>query len=212
MSTSWALSSSQIIRSALEHMGVVDAVTTPSAEDSAVCLRALNGLLKELPTYGYLWPEYREGVAVSWVSGATVTLPSDFYGFPLMKRSDGVILREFTPAEWADMDASSRAQSGVPEAFYRLGTTATLWPIPSTDPGLTLDYQSIVSDAVSAAQPDMPQVWLNGLAWGIAAECWMKYQVPMDRGQIIETKWGVKLQQLLSISAPDAPIEFTVAD
>lgn len=212
MATSWALTSSQIIRSALEHMGVIDAVGTPSAEDSAACLRALNGLLKELPAYGYLWPEYREAVAVPWVSGATVTLPSDFYGFPLMKRSDGVILREFTPAEWANMDAGSRAQTGVPEAFYRLGTTATLWPVPSTDPGLTLDYQSIISDAAGAAQPDMPQAWLNALPWGVAAECWMKYQVPMDRGQIIETKWGVKLQQLLAISAPDAPIEFTVAD
>lgn len=193
-------------------MGVIDAVNTPSAEDSAVCLRALNGVLKELPMYGYQWPEYRDGVAVAWTSGANVTLPADFYGFPLMKRSDGTILRELNPAEWADMDAATRAQTGTPEAFYRVGATATLWPVPSTDPGLTLAYQSIVSDAATASQPDMPQSWMNALPWAVAAECWMKFQVPMDRGQIIESKWGVKLQQLLSTSAPDAPIQFTVDD
>ena len=212
MATSWAQTSGEIVRSALEHMGVIDAVATPSAEDAAVCLRALNGVLKELPIYGYQWPEYQEGVPVTWVSGADVTLPADFYGFPLIRRSDGVILREFTAIEWANMDVGARAQTGTPEAFYRLGTTATLWPIPDTDPGLKIDYQSIVSDAAIASQPDMPQAWMNALPWGVASECWMKFQVPMDRGQIIESKWGVKLQQLLMISAPDSPIEFTVAD
>lgn len=212
MSTSWAQASSEIVRSALEHMGVIDPVGTPSAEDSAACLRALNGLLKELPAYGYNWPEYREGVPVTWVSGADVTLPPGFYGFPLIRRSDGTILREYTSIEWANMDAGARAQTGTPQAFYRIGATATLWPIPDTDPGLQIDYQSIVSDASGAAVPDVPQTWMSALPWGVASDCWMKFQVPMERGQIIETKWGVKLQQLLAASAPDAPIEFTVAD
>lgn len=212
MSTTWAQTASEITRSALEHMGVIDAVQTPSAEDSAVCLRALNGLLKELPTLGYHWPEYRQDVAVTWVSGATVTLPTDFYGFPLMKRSDGQVLREITPAEWAATDTATRAQTGVPEAFFRSGTTATLWPIPTVAPGLTLNYQSIMSDASGSAQPDLPQSWHGPLAYGVAAESWLKFSVPADVGQMLEIKWGVKLKQLLAHAAPDGPIEISVAD
>lgn len=213
MSTTWAQASSDIIRSALEHMGVIDGVQTPSAEDSAVCLRALNGLLKELPAFGYLWPEYRQGVAVPWVSGANVTLPSDFYGFPLMKRADGGILREMTPAEWAEMSTVDRAQTAsAPTAVVYIGTTATLWPVPVTDPGLTLNYQAIISDATGAVVPDIPQSWHNALPYGVAAESWLKFSVPADVGQMLEIKWGVKLKQLLAHAAPTGPIDFSVAD
>lgn len=212
MSTSWSLSVSDVVRSALEHMGIITATEAPSAEDEAVCLRALNGLLKELPVYGYQWPEYREGVAISWTSGATVTLPTDFYGFPLLRRSDGAVLREFTPSAWAAMDAADRAQTGTPEAFYRSGSTVTLWPIPTTDPGLSANYQSIISDAESASQPDMPQSWLNALPWGIAYECRLKFQLPMDIRAEIAAEWKEKRAYLLASACPTAPIEFTVAD
>lgn len=213
MPTSWAQASSEMIRSALEHMQVIDAVQTPSAEDSATCLKALNGLLKELPVYGYLWPEYREGVAVSWTSGADVTLPDDFYGFPYFRRSDGVPLIELTPARWAEMDATTRAQTAEkPTHFYVSGTTATLWPIPTTNPGLTLNYQSKADDAASAVTPDVPQSWHNALPWGIAAECWMKFGVPPMLGEVIEMKWAQKLRLLLASAAPTGPVDFSVAD
>lgn len=213
MSTTWAQTAGEICRSALELMGVISAVETPSAEDTSVCMRALNGLLKELPSLGYLWPEYRTGVAVSWTSGAVVTLPTDYHDFPLMRRADGEILRQLTAIEWANMDAATRAQTAEkPSAFFVQGTSATLWPVPTTAPGLVLDYLSIISDAAANAQPDMPQSWHHALGWGVASECWLKFSVPAELGAQIDMKWQGRASRLLAMAAENAPIEFTVAD
>ena len=215
MATAWALSVSEIIRSALEHMGVITATETPSAEDQAVCLKALNGLLKELPVYGYQWPEYVEGVALTWSSltPSTVTLPTNFYGFPTIRRADGVVLTEYSPAEWVEVDATTRAQTAEkPTHFYVSGATVTFWPIPTADPQATANYQAKVSDAESAGAIDVPQSWYNALPWGVAYECRLKYQLPMDLRAEIAAEWKEKRAYLLANSTPTGPVDFSVAD
>lgn len=215
MATAWAQTATEMIRSSLEIMGIITATETPSAEDHAACLKALNGLLKEMPVYGYLWPEYVEGVALTWsnLTPSTVTLPTNFYGFPLIRRGDGVPLSEFSPAQWADVDTTTRAQTAEkPTHFYVNGSTVTLWPIPTVSPSLTANYQAKADDAAGAAVPDVPQSWYNALPWGIADECGLRFQVPPDVRAEINGKWESKMAYLLSSAAPNGPIEFSVAD
>lgn len=215
MATAWALTTTEMISSALEHLGVVTATETPSAEDHAVCLKALNGLLKELPVYGYQWPEYVEGVAVSWSSltPSVVALPSDFYGFPSLRRGDGVQLSEFSPAQWAEVDTTTRSQtSESPSHFYVSGSSVTLWPIPTVSPSLKCNYQAKASDATGAAIADIPQSWYAALAWGIAYECRLKFAAPMDIRAEIAAEWKERRAYLLANSAPTGPIDFSVAD
>lgn len=215
MATSWAQTASEIAKSALEHMGIIAAGETPSADDTDVCLRALNGLMKELPIYGYQWPEYRQDQAITWSSGtpSTVNMPVDFYGFPFLRRSDGVALAEITPAAWLSMDAVTRAQTAPkPTGFYISGSVVTLWPIPTADPGLTANYQSKMDDAVLAAQPDIPQSWLGPLAFGVAYECRLKFVVPVDIRSEIVREWELKRALLLESAAPTALISFSVSD
>lgn len=193
-------------------MGVVTATETPSAEDQAVCLRALNGLLKELPVYGYQWPEYKEG-ALSWsgLTPSTVALPTDFYGFPTIRRGDGERLVELSPAEWLALpDRTETAEK--PTHFYVSGASVTLWPIPTADPVLTCAYQGKVSDADGSTVPDIPQSWYAALAWGIAYECRLKFQLPADLRAEIAGEWKERRAYLLASACPTGPIEFTVAD
>lgn len=215
MATAWALTASEMISSALEHLGVITATEAPSAEDHAVCLKALSGLLKELPIYGYQWPEYVEGAALSWSSltPSVVALPAAFYGFPSLRRGDGVRLVEFSPAQWAEVDTATRAQTAYsPTHFYVSGSSVTLWPIPKSDPLLTCAYQAKASDATGAAIADIPQSWYAALALGIAYECRLKFAAPMDIRAEIAAEWKERRAYLLANSAPTGPIEFSVSD
>lgn len=215
MTTAWAQTATEMISSALEHLGVITATEAPSAEDHATCLKALNGLLKELPIYGYQWPEYVEGAALTWSNAtpSSVSLPADFYGFPSIRTGNGAQLSEFSPAEWAAVDTATRAQTAVqPSRFYVSGSTVTLWPIPTSDPSLKLAYQAKASDATGAATVDIPQSWYNALPWGIAYEVRLKFSAPMDVRAEISNEWKERRAYLLANSAPTGPIEISVAD
>lgn len=215
MTTSWTQSASEIIRSALEHLQVIDAVQTVSPEDQSVCLRALDGLLKELPAFGYVWPEYKIDQSVSWSSGTPsyVTLPTDFLAFPFVRRSDGVQLVEFDVTQWLGLTTGERATTAeMPTHFYLSGSTLLLYPIPTADPVIKLSYQSKNDDAGGSSVPDFPQYWINALPWGVAYECRLKFGVPMDIRAEVKSTWGEKLDKLLKFSTPLNEISFEVRD
>jgi len=215
MTTSWTQSASEIVRSALEHMQVIDAVQTVSPEDQSICLRALDGLLKELPTFGYLWPEYKIDQSVSWSGGTPsyVTLPTDFLAFPFVRRSDGVQLVEFDTTEWLALTTTERAATAaMPTNFYLSGSTLLLYPIPTADPVIKLSYQSKNDDAGGSSVPDFPQFWMNSLPFGVAYECCLKFGVPIDIRAEIKARWGEKLDKMLKYSTPLNSISFEVRD
>lgn len=215
MTTSWAQTAGELVRSALEHMQIIDAGEVPSGADNAVCLRALDGLLKELPSFGYLWPEYKVDQSVSWSSGTPsyVTLPTDFLAFPFVRISDGSSLIEFDITQWLALDATQRASTATkPTHFYLSGSTLLFYPIPTADPVVKLSYQSKMDDANNSSIPDIPQSWLNALPFGIAYECRLKYGVPADVRAELKQSWEEKLLQLMRYTTPLNAISFEVRD
>ena len=80
----WTLAASEICADALEHLGVIADGETASSGDMQTALRALNGVLKELPLFGYHWPALSGETALAWGNSQAVVLPADYYGSPVV--------------------------------------------------------------------------------------------------------------------------------
>jgi len=214
MSTAWTLAAADVCTDALQHLGVIGAGEVPSGDDMQVALRALDAVLKELPLAGYAWPALSGIAAVPWAAGQATTLPADYFGSPVVSRSvDGkkVPLNQIPHARWVQM--IDRGATGTPTYFY-IGPdhVLNLWPVPDSDPAVTLQYQRIVSDADSTVAPDVPQFWLNALGYGVANELLLKFDTPDARAQVIASRWQAKRAAALEHSIESAPISFEVRD
>lgn len=217
MFTTWTLTAGQICRDALEHLQVYGPSDAISSADQVTALRGLDAVLKELPLSGYNWPKLSGEVALAWSAGTpqTVSLPADFYNYPsIWKTVNGqpVPLTQIPHSEWvAKTDRSATATQ--PTHFYVSPAKAVyFWPIPTADPVATLQYQKIVDDAALTAAPDVLQIWLNALGWGVANEISMKFGVPQANRVEVAQRWQEKKNLALESSIPSEVISFSVAD
>lgn len=219
MATTWTLPVQDILTDALQLIGALGAGETASAEDNDVAMRALQGILKELPLHGVSWPKVTvDPVSLAWdaASPAKVTLPADYFGVPhcyyLADDGGKAALRVVAKAEYEALpDPAATAER--PELIY-IGpnNTALLYPVPMSDPGLTLTYQAITSDATLAAAPDVAQTWIAGLGLWVANEIAPKFNVDMATRQDIAARFMPRRQLMLAYACETAPISFTVAD
>lgn len=214
MTTAWTLAAAEVCTDALEHLGVIGAGEAASGDDMQLALRALNAVLKELPLAGYTWPKLSAETALPWTGGQVLPLPDDYFGAPIAWRLiDGRkrLLTQIPHARWTQME--DRAATGAPSHFY-IGPDQQLylWPVPETNPAVSLQYQRIVSDADDTAQPDVPQFWLNALGYGVANELLLKFDTPDGKAQAISARWKVKRDAALEHSIESAPICFEVRE
>lgn len=216
-STSWVLVSSQICRDAFEHLAQYGAGETVSSDDQTKALRALDGVLKSLPLSGYVWPKLSVDVALTWSSGTpqTIYLPADYFNYPSVRISANgspLPLKQIPHAEWVvKTDRATTAQ--YPTHFYiSPDKTLYFWPIPTSDPGATLQYQRIVDDSSATAPPDVLQFWLNPLGWMVADEMSLDFGLSAPDRLEIHQRAEAKKAEALANSIPFEPICFTVAD
>lgn len=215
MATSWNLTAQEICTDGLQHLNILGASETASAADMQIALKALDGVLKELPSDGLSWPKLSGEVALAWVSGQTIALPADYYGYPVAWRAvDGSKphLTQYTHAQWIALAGRTLA-TGTPTHFY-IGPDKLvyLYPTPTVDPVVTLQYQKIVDDASATASPDLPQYWINPLGYGVANELALKYGLPQDKRAEIGARWSAKRDKALESSISFEVIVFSVDD
>lgn len=207
----------QICRDALEHLQVVGAGESIAAADQVTALRGLDAVLKELPLSGYNWPKLSGEVALAWSAGTpqTVPLPADFYNYPsVWKTVNGqpVPLTQIPHSEWI-AKVNRTATATQPTHFYvSPAKVVYFWPIPTADPVATLQYQKIVDDAALAVAPDVLQIWLNPLGWGVADEISMKFGVAQPLRVEVNQRWTAKKRLALANSIPSETISFSVDD
>lgn len=215
MATSWTLTAAEICTDALEHMGILSDGETASSGDMQTALKALNGVLKELPLLGYLWPALSAEASLTWTAGQTVSLPADYYAYPVVWiRPSGAKLPPLVQLNHAQWQATPNQDAqGSATHFYvdPLGALH-LWPAPLVDPVLTIQYQRIVSDAGLAVSPGLPQYWINPLGYGVANELVLKFGVPQDKRVEIAQRWDAKRSRALESSVASESISFSVAD
>lgn len=217
MSTAWTLAATDICTDALQHMGVIGAGEAASGDDIQTALRALDGVLKELPVKGYTWPKLSGEVALTWGGAGvqTVVLPDDYYNYPVAwKLVDGkrYPLTQIVHADWVRMPDRSAAGS-VTHFYISPAKVLYLYPTPATvNPVVTLQYQKIVDDADLALPPDVLQIWMNPLGYGVANELALKYSLPQDRRVEIAQRWQGKRDSAMESSLSYEPISVGVAD
>lgn len=215
MSTAWALTALAICTDALEHLGVIGDGETPSAGDTQLALRALDAVLKELPLSGGAWPRLSADTALPWLSGQTLALPSDYYGSPLVWRTvngEKAALTQLSHAAWIAMADRSKA-TGAPTHFYITpGNVLLMYPTPTVNPSVSLQYQRVIPDADLTASPDLSPVWHNALGYGVANELLFKFDIPQVKAAGIASRWADKRERAEQSAIESAPICFSVAD
>lgn len=217
MTTAWTLPAADIISDALSIVGVLGAGETASADDANVCMTALQNIIKELPLHGVSWPKVTASpVALAWSAStpAQVALPADYFGAPVVSYAVNGATRPVEVIAKAAYDALPPAGGvTVPQKIYIApNNQAFLWPVPESDPGLSLTYQAIASDVDIASRPDVAQSWLSGLGYWLAYEICPKFGVDMASRQDIEKRFLIKRRLMLAYAAESAPITFGVAD
>ena len=213
MTTSWTETAGQICSEALVILGVIAPDETPTYSDMNSALRALDNVLQELPLRGYVWPALTAEASLAWVSGNTVTLPADYYANPaLWSNVSGsrVQLEQMTHPHWMTLKDTSPV--GTTTHFYinPVGT-CYLYPEPSVDPVLTLQYQRLIADSSQFAASDVPRILIGALHYGVANELIIAYG-RMDIAQQVEARWMQKRELAFQSLINEAPITFMVSE
>lgn len=216
MSTSWSITASDIIRGALEVNGAIDPTEPVSAEDSEMCLRAFNGIIKEMPLHGLSWPKLSStAVSLTWsaVTPGLATPPADYFGMPVLKytAANGRLyeLKQLSRAKFERCDLAQTAP--YPEFFYEApNRTFTYWPTPTQDPGAKLDYQAIADDIVLTAAPDVQQAYLNMFELWVGDKISLKCQTPAQTRVEINARMKEARELVKQWAVDLAPLDFTV--
>jgi hypothetical protein len=214
VTTAWTRTAGSICNEGLQQLGVLAAGQTANAEDFQAALDALGAVLKELPVYGYAWPALSSETTLTWSSGTpgSVSLPDDFYGYPVVY-ANGVPLQPLRFTDWADLPSRMPTTDGAPSGFYvSPDNVLRLYPVPTTDPVLTVLYQRIVPDVASGDSTGLSPYWVNALGYGVANELLFKYGIPEPRASRIEKRWEMKKALALASSVSNEAISHQVAD
>lgn len=214
MTTTWTRNAGSVCREGLHHIGACPRGQTPNPEDMQAALDGLGAVLKELPLYGYSWPKLSAEAALAWSSGTpqTIALPSDFYGYPVVW-ANGLRLNPIKHTDWIELQNRTQTTDGPVSGFYvSPANVLYLYPVPSTDPLLTIQYQRVVDDVTTNSVVDVPQWMLNALGYGVANELLFDYGVPAARAAALEKRWEQKKALVLANAVSNEAISFSVAD
>jgi len=218
MTTAWTLNAGEVVADALEHLGALGNGESVTAADLALGLKALDGILKEMPIHGFVWKKVTSTpVLITWSSLApkTVSMPTDFYGVPQIsftQNSANVDLELITKAEYDAIVNPDYVATYPLKMYLDSSNVGWLWPVPSADPSMYITYQTITSDAVSGSTPDVKQSWISMLGYWVAYELRLKFAVPPQVINEIKESLAIKRRLCLASSAESAPIYFTVMD
>lgn len=214
MTTAWTLTASEICTDALQHLGVIDPEQTASGYQAQAALRGLDTVLKELPLVGYNWPKLSGETALTWASLQTFSLPTDYYGHPYAWKTENgqkYPLVQIPHSNWVQMP--DRAATGTATHFYvNPANVFYVWPLPSSDPGLYVQYQKIVDDASLTVTPDVLQTWKGALGFGVANEIGLKFGAPQSTRVEVAQRWAAKKELLLNSAIASEVISFEVRE
>lgn len=220
MPTAWTQTALDVIQGALQLCQAVGVGENVSDEDASVCMTSLDGIMKELPIQGFSWPQITPApVALTWniVTPGIVTPPTDFFGSPVIKRTDTngslIELQRVPKQYWEALINTTPTTAIYPQYFYLASDLSIrLWPVPTVNPALSMSYQSIIPDLVRTSPPAIQQQYLNGLQFILADEISLKYGVPGDVRQELAARATQKRMMMQAWAVDLGPIEMQVND
>lgn len=176
MPTAWNLTREEIGRAALRKVGNLARGETPNTDDLKLATDALDGILKELPIYGYAWPQISATPAVLTLLAniATVALPTDYYGNPLLTYLDAsgneIPLPLLSLAEWNEITRKTDGARYPQFGFIDRDDTLHVWPVQTANVSARLTYQQIMPDTAPNTVSGVDQSMVLGLTYAVAVE------------------------------------------
>jgi hypothetical protein len=206
-STDLSLTTRDIVNRTFDIMGLVAAGEDVQSEDATRALNALELLLKTLGTTGRLWLAGETALTLV-ASTASYTLPVGVNTVTGIRRRTSNIDTPLTEIAREDyFDLPTKTATGTPVNWYqdrqRATVTLYVWPTASTATAasttLRYTYQRIIEDCDSLNNdPDVPQEWLETLAYNLADRLASRYGVTGDLRQDIKLTASQLLKQLIA--------------
>jgi len=230
--TTFSVSTADIIAGAMRICGRLGAGASPTAEDNTNCLFALNLIIKGLNVAGYQIFAYKQ-ISATLVAatnpitigpvGATITAPrpvriaqawirdvNDFdQPLEMKSRSDYNLLSDkTTPGK--PLVGYYDAQTVAATVWDNKGTLY-LWPVPTAGWRIYLSYQAPLQDAgATTTQFELPQEWFLALQWALAAEIAMSYSVNLQKVQMIQARASAYTEAMTDFNREEGDVQFTV--
>lgn len=173
--TAWSMTAQEMIIHALRKNTIISLGETPTTEEIAECLIVLNGVLKGFPPGLYL----ASSASVAVTAGNSSGLLDDFVEEVLSARISINVNYERPLTRWGRseyLEIPNKAQSGDPIAFYadcrRDAVELFLWPVPSRDVTIMIEYNRVPETVTDAAQTvDFPEKYNELLFSELAMNC-----------------------------------------
>lgn len=215
----WSLTRERICDKALEKCQRLGIGRTVSGDDRALCLEALDSILKNLLWRGYSWPKTATGSSsLVLTSGlASIAMPTDYYSGAHINYVDASgnevpLPLPTTREEYASIPLKT-TQASYPQQVY-IDNFNILFPYPLTNQSVTLKvyYQKVIDDSVAQSSLSLDSPWILGLVYGVAAEVGDEFGVTVEKLARFEAKWERQLNFGIMNEAPPGPDRITVSD
>jgi hypothetical protein len=219
-STDYALTSRQLVQTALELCGAVGLGETASSEESSLGLTHLNLMLKTWGTDPKLFIRAETSQALS-ASTASYTLTNARRVVEVRARTSSNDT-PLEPLSWQDyFEIPRKTQTGTPTSFFfdpqRATRTLYVWPVPDATIAaattLRYTYHRVIEDSDSLNNdPDIPQEWLEAAAYSLAARLCVPLGVVTSSPALaaeIKERAALLYAQLTADSDDSASVFFT---
>lgn len=175
--TTWQLTVTQLIQSALTELGAIEVGGTPDAAETTEAMRRLNGMLAQWAGEANLFREASGTLTIAAGAGSG-TLPGyvrDVSSVRLIvSTTNKRPLHRLNRDEYFSLP--NRLQTGTPTMFYysHQGEADQLfvWPVPAAETTYDVDYGRMPYVATAGTETlDLPQEWQEAAIYGLAARC-----------------------------------------
>ena len=214
----WTLKREQLALKGLQKVGAVGAGETASAEDMALAIEALEGILKNLLVYGHTWPKTLSNSAtIAFTTGlASKALPADFYKFIALNWVDSSgnenPVTMMTTMQYATLVNKAQQGANPIQGYIDNFNVLWLWPVPNTAVNLKLYYQQVILNTVAQSAIDLDAQWNLAIPYGIACEIADEFEKSDAKIQRLETKWAYMRNLCIMAEAPNSPNQMEVVD
>lgn len=210
--TSWPLTAEEVVTQACYELGSHAAGETPSGQEMNDALVRFNGMLKTWQGEGNLFREATTSIVFAAQDAAGVVLDSSIRAINnvWVVGSYNRLLAEWNRSEFLSLPNPTTA--GSPVAWYaETGVSALtlhLWPVPSTNTTVTLDYSRkgyTVTDPSETV--DFPEEWQEALIVNLASRLASMFGATrIDPNTVvrIDQRAAILYQRLLDRDRPDS--------
>lgn len=211
--TAWSLTARDIVKQALQELGVCAPGEEPEASEMEDAILRLNAMLKTWQTQGNLFRETTGEVTVTG-GQASGTLDAEIRDISSVRlEQSGGTERPLYPFTRTDyLSIPNKAQAGNPSSYYvsrqRGAVTLYVWPVPATDATLHVDYSRVIETVTNASETlDVPEEWQGAVIYGLASELGAMFgstRVDPQTVARIDAKAARLYAQMLDADRPDS--------